>query len=182
MDLDELKYPIGKFDIPEEIDEATIESWIGQLEVFPENLRKLVENLSYDSLEWVYRPKGWSVKQVVHHLADMHMNSFLRFKRTLTEDLPEIETPDIEEWAKTADGSNEEVASSLDLLEGLHKKWVVLLRSLESRDFKKKFLHKRSGRERSLGWLLGLYAWHGDHHIAHIKQAVEKEGDFVWED
>lgn len=179
MDIDILKYPVGKYEAPAEITDEIFEQWILTLQELPEKLKKLVGNLSYDELGLQYRPGGWNVKQVVHHLADSHMNSFIRFKLILTEDNPTIKPYDEGAWAKTADADNEEITESIEILEGLHNRWVMLLKSLKPEHKKRTYFHPEYNREFTLEWMLGLYNWHCKHHLAHIKQAIELEGEFT---
>lgn len=182
MDLELLKYPSGKYKAPDVIDQSVISEWADTLEQLPKNLRKLVETLSYESLDWSYRPKGWTIKQVVHHLADSHLNSFARFKLMMTEDNPTIRPYEQDKWAEMPDANNPEIATSLTILEGVHARLNILLRDLISDDWNRTFYHPEYDRTFTLGWMIGLYAWHSDHHLAHIKQAIEKEGDFTWDD
>ncbi|WP_424963128.1 YfiT family bacillithiol transferase [Ekhidna sp.] len=179
MDLEALKYPVGKYESPAEITEEIFNQWIITIESLPEKLKKLVVNLSYDELELQYRPGSWNVKQIVHHLADSHMNSFIRFKLILTEDNPTIKTYDETAWAKTADADNEEITESIDILQGLHKRWVMLLHSLKDEHKKRTFYHPEYEKQLTLEWMLGLYDWHCRHHLAHIKQAIELQGEFT---
>lgn len=179
MNLEALKFPIGFYEAPAVIDETVISDWVATLKGLPGELRDLVENLSYEHLDWTYRPKGWAVKQVVHHMADSHMNSFARFKIIMTEEKPTIRTYEQDEWAKLPDGSNSEVAASLNILEGVHARLVTLLKDTNADDWNKSFIHPEYDYELTLGWLVGLYAWHSKHHLAHIKQAIENEGDFT---
>lgn len=180
MDLEELKFPIGKYQPPSEINEDLISDWIGVLEKLPSDLQGLVETLSYEDLDLVYRPQGWAIKQVVHHIADSHMNSFIRFKLIMTEEKPTIRPYNQAEWAKMDDANNPEVATSLGILEGVHTRLVTLLKGLSPSDWDRPFIHPEHDGELSLGWMIGLYAWHSQHHLAHIKQAIEKEGDFTF--
>lgn len=179
MDIDKLKYPVGKYEVPAEITDDIFSQWIETLAVLPEHLKKLVGNLSYDELEQQYRPASWSIKQVVHHLADSHMNSFIRFKWILTEDKPTIKTYNEVEWAETIDAANEEILESIDILQGVHNRLVMLLKSLRPDQRKRTFIHPEYGKELSLEWMVGLYAWHSRHHLAHIKRAIELEGEFT---
>lgn len=180
MDLEELKFPIGKYQPPSEINEDLISDWISVLEKLPSDLRGLVETLSYEDLDLVYRPQGWAIKQVVHHIADSHMNSFIRFKLIMTEEKPTIRPYNQAEWAKMDDANNPEVATSLGILEGVHARLVTLLKGLSPSDWDRTFIHPEHDDELSLDWMIGLYAWHSQHHLAHIKQAIEKEGDFTF--
>ena len=172
LNLEELKYPIGRFhfEVPtqEQLDE-----WIDTIETLPEEIKKLVNSLSYEDLESQYRPDGWNIKQVVHHLADSHMNSFIRFKLTLTEDNPTLRPYNEGEWAKTDDASSEDIADSLELLTGLHKRWVTLLKSLQPEEMNRTFVHPEYSNQYNLKWLLCLYNWHCKHHLAHIKLAID---------
>ena len=162
-----LQYPIGKFIRPQTFTEAQIQSWIGDIVTLPEMLRLLVEPFDNLQLEIPYRPDGWTVRQVVHHLADSHLNSYIRFKLALTEDRPTIKPYHQELWAKLPDNSVS-ADISLDLLESLHARWAGLLRAMTFADFKREFMHPETGLV-NLGQTLALYSWHGRHHYAHIK-------------
>jgi len=177
VNLEALKYPVGQYNYLQ-ADKEVINKWITNIEALPQKLKKLVGNLSYEELELQYRPDGWNIKQVVHHLADSHMNSFIRFKLIQTEDNPTIKPYDEAEWAKTEDGSNEDISDSLDLLEGLHKRWSIFLKSREEKDWQKVYTHPEYRAQKTMEWMLGMYDWHCRHHLAHIKQAIEKEGIF----
>ncbi len=182
MELEQLKYPEGKYIAPDVIDQGVITEWADTLENLPKNLRKLVENLSYECLDWAYRPKGWTIKQVVHHLADSHINSFARFKLIMTEDNPTVRPYNEKLWAEMPDANNPEVSTSLMILDGVHERLNILLRDCISDDWNRAFYHPEYEKSFTMGWLIGLYAWHSNHHLAHIKQAIEKEGDFTWDD
>ena len=177
-DLDKLKYPIGEFKKTENISEAQIVKWIEIIEDLPKSLTKLTEGLSVDQLNLPYRPEGWNIKQVVHHLADSHINSFIRFKWTLTEDLPTIKPYFEDRWAKLIDGNDNDLSSSLSLLTGLHIKWSMLLKSLSNEELKREFIHPEHGKRFSLEETIGLYAWHSKHHLKHIEQALKNQGKF----
>jgi hypothetical protein len=176
--LESLKYPIGKFVKPTSISENDIENWIITLENFPSKIKSLTKNLSEEQLNWVYRPEGWSIKQVVHHCADSHMNSFMRFKLALTEDLPTIKPYEEQLWAMLADGNDNDISPSLQIIEGLHKKWVLLLKTFTKKEFSKQFIHPESKRIYTLDEVVGLYAWHCNHHNKHIEQALFYKGEF----
>lgn len=177
-DLNHLKYPIGKFVKPEPILESHILEWIETIEELPKQLSKLTNHLLADELNWPYRPGGWTIKQVVHHLADSHINSFIRFKWTLTEDLPTIKPYFEDRWAKLIDGNDNDLSSSLSLLTGLHTKWSMLLKSLSNEELKLEFIHPEHGKRFSLEETIGLYAWHSKHHLKHIEQALKNQGKF----
>ena len=174
---DELQYPIGHFNTPETIDESQIQSWISDIEALPEDLRPIVERLSESQLDTPYRPGGWTIRQVVHHLPDSHMNGFIRLKWALTEDRPQIKPYFEDRWANLEDYSSVSVSVSLGLLEALHERWVGLLRSLGPEELDRGFIHPESGPTK-LAEHIGAYAWHGRHHLAHIETAVRREGWF----
>ena len=176
IEQEKLKYPIGKYQAPEEISEAQLNGWINDLDILPWKLRQVVEGLADEQLNTPYRPDGWTIRQVVHHIADSHMNAYIRFKLTLTENTPTIKPYDQDGWAQLPDKAAP-VEISLNLIESLHQKWVYLLRSLSDDDLSRSFLHPEGNREIDLCWSLGLYAWHGKHHLAHIKNIVEKAVD-----
>ena len=163
----DLRYPIGKFEFAGEITAAQREQWIREIELLPAKLKEAVVGLSEDQLNLPYREGGWKLRQVVHHLADSHINSYTRFKLALTEETPTIRPYYEDRWAELAD-SKAEIQVSIALLEALHQRWVILLRSLTEADFQKTFYHPESGATTSLGYNLGIYAWHGNHHVAHI--------------
>jgi len=178
VNLETLKYPIGKFIKPNHISEAQIQEWIQTIEDLPETLISVVKGLSIEQLHWPYRPEGWNIKQVVHHLADSHMNSIIRFKLALTEDTPTIKPYHEDRWAKLADDNDDDLRHTLSLLNGLHAKLGILLRSLSKDDLKREFIHPEYGKRYSLEETIGVYAWHSKHHVAHIKQALKYHGKF----
>ncbi len=165
--LEELKYPIGKFKFEGELTEELKNKYIKDYEEAPSLLRNAVEDLNEEQLNTQYRPDGWTVKQVVHHLPDSHMNSFIRFKLTLTEKQPIIKSYDEKLWAKLPDTINTPVSVSLDLFEALQKRFAALLRAVPLDDFKKTFIHPELGLV-ALERNIGVYAWHGKHHVAQI--------------
>lgn len=168
-ELDQLKFPIGHFKKPETIDHETTTAWIDDIAVLPEKLNRLTQNMSKEQLETAYRPGGWTVQQVVHHLADSHMNSFIRFKLALTENTPTIRPYFENRWAEQVDYLDTPIALSISLLTALHARWVILLRSLSEGDLNKTFIHPESNHTFSLKENIGIYAWHGNHHLAHIQ-------------
>jgi len=170
-DLEKLKYPIGKFEKTAIIDQKQLENCINTIEVFPDRLNDEVHNLRESELEKRYRRDGWTIRQVVHHCADSHMNSFIRFKLALTEETPSIKPYHEGLWAEQPDGKNHSIEGSLRLLEGLHARWVYLLRNLSEKDFDKEFFHPGTHSLISLKTNIGIYAWHGEHHLAHIIEA-----------
>lgn len=179
MDSEKLKYPIGKFHFQEAFDESKSSEWISDIEYLPKRIENLVNNLSTEELNFAYRPKGWKIKQVIHHLADSHMNAFIRFKLTLTEDSPIIKPYDEAKWAELEDGTSDDINDSLQLLKALHSKWAKLLKTLnKDDDFQRVYVHPEHNKSFELIEALAMYAWHSNHHLAHVKQALNFKGDF----
>lgn len=171
--LDE-RYPIGKFDFNGEITNEVTSDWIKEIEKLPGLLREAVKGLNKEQLDTPYRSGGWTVRQVVHHLADSHMNAYIRFKLALTEENPVIKPYEEGMWAELPD-CKLSIDVSLELLEALHKRLVFLLLHLSPADMKKTFIHPVSG-EISIGRNIGMYAWHGSHHLAHITSLICRKG------
>lgn len=169
----DLRYPIGPFEWKGESSEDERRQRIERIETAPVRLMAAVQGLSEEQLETAYRPGGWTLRQVVHHVADSHLNSYTRFRLALTEDTPTIKGYDQERWAELSDARTAPVLVSLVLLEALHRRWVQLLRSMTPADFARMFVHSELGRV-SLDRNLALYAWHGDHHTAHITALRER--------
>lgn len=163
--MEDLRYPIGKFQY--EPSAANRKEWIRQISKAPELLKDAIAGLKPDQLETPYRPGGWTVRQVAHHLPDSHMNSYTRFKLALTETEPTIRPYHEDRWAELIDGRTAPVEVSVDLLVALHVRWVILLESLTDQDFFKTFIHPDLGSI-SLEKNTALYAWHGRHHVAQI--------------
>ncbi|MBC8755098.1 putative metal-dependent hydrolase [Kordia sp. YSTF-M3] len=176
MDLEKLKYPIGKIQIPTIITAEHISNWITILENFPVLLENLVTNLSPSQLNTPYRPGGWTIRQVIHHLADSHHNSYTRFKWTLTEDQPVIKTYYEDRWAELFDSKTAPIKLSLDSLKALHAKWTYFLKGLTVADLEQIFIHPDGNEKVSLKENIGIYAWHCNHHYAHIEQLMIREG------
>lgn len=171
---EELRYPIGRYRAPERIGPADRAGWIGEIEALPHNLRGAVTGLNDAQLDTPYRPGGWTVRQVVHHYADSHMNSYLRFKWAVTEQLTTVKTYDEATWAELPDAKTAPVDVSLALLEPLHARWVLLLRSFGEAEFRRKMKHPEWG-EVAVEWLLGQYGWHSRHHVTQINRLRERE-------
>ena len=174
METTDLRYPIGKFSPPDPITPEDVGAWTSDLEALPDDLRQAVCRLNDEQLDTPYRPGGWTVRQVVHHLPDSHLNSFLRFKWALTEDRPLIKAYDEGRWAALPD-SREPVENSLDLLDALHRRWASLLSGLTPEQLRREFVHPDSGPV-TLAETVGAYAWHGRHHLEHILGLVDREG------
>jgi len=171
----DLQYPIGPFTWPADVSADQRRRYIDEIEQAPAHLRTAVTGLTGEQLDTPYRPGGWTVRQVVHHVPDSHLNSYLRFKLALTEDEPTIKPYDQSRWAELADVRMAPVETSLVLLESLHHRWVSLLRSLSEADFARTFRHPEIGIVR-LDRNLALYAWHGRHHVAHITSLGKRMG------
>ena len=166
---EKLRFPIGKYTKPDVISKETLEDWINDLEQFPDRLRIAVKNLSSKQLNTPYRPGGWTGCQVVHHCADSHMNSFIRFKLALTEDKPTIKPYYEDRWANLPDAMDFPIESSLKMIEGVHQRWTYLIKNLTEEELNKVFIHPEHHKEFKLIETIGLYAWHSKHHLAHVK-------------
>jgi hypothetical protein len=173
-DLFDLKYPIGKYAPPKIITENHISDWIASIEQLPDKFIKASKSLTQEQLDTPYRPGGWTLRQVIHHVPDSHVNSYIRFKWALTENNPIIKAYEEASWSELKDTKNAPIDVSLDFLQAIHKKLVVLLKSLSPDELKRTFVHPESGNIISLDWNIGLYAWHGEHHLAHLKLVAGK--------
>ena len=166
--MDDLRFPIGKFQYAGSVDEKQKAAFLNDIAETPERLRAAVKGLSEEQIDTPYRPGGWTVRQVVHHLPDSHMNSYVRFKLALTEDEPTIKPYAEARWAELADNATP-IEVSLTLLDSLHNRWVRLLQSLTPEQWKRAFRHPDMG-PMDLEKALAIYAWHGKHHVAHITE------------
>ena len=169
------RYPIGRFDGKAPADEAERSRFIGDIEETPARLRAAIRGLSEEQLNTPYREGGWTVRQVIHHVPDSHLNSYIRFKLALTEDEPTIKPYMEDRWAQLADSRLTPIETSLTLLDSLHQRWVLLLRSFTAEDWKRSFRHPEMGLL-SLDKTVALYSWHGKHHVAHITALRERKG------
>ncbi|MDN4165750.1 bacillithiol transferase BstA [Cytophagales bacterium LB-30] len=174
MDLELLKYPIGKAQVAARPDSESVKRYLQEIETLPARLKALVDKLNEEQLETPYRPGGWTVRQTVHHLADSHMNAYLRVKWALTEEAPTIKTYDEKAWAELPDANQMSVKLSLELLQNLHQRWVYTLARLDDNQLDRTFIHPVSGAT-TLAKTIGLYAWHGNHHLAHIQNLIIRE-------
>lgn len=170
----DLRYPIGRYTFPQDVPPATLRGWIDEIERFPGDFRREVEGLTARQLATPYRPGGWTLRQVVHHVPDSHLNAYVRCKWTLTEDNPQIKTYLEDRWAELPDTAAAEPAFSLALLDAVHARWVILLRGLEPAAFDRTFRHPEWGTV-SLATLVGVYAWHGPHHLAHLRLVTDPD-------
>src|ERR1700693_3804300 len=173
--MNDLRYPIGKFAYQGSPTPDQREELLQQIEQAPARLRAAVKGLSQQQLDTPYRPEGWTVCQVAHHVPDSHLNAYIRFKLALTEDAPTIKPYAEDRWAQLADTQATPVEVSLTLLDSLHDRWVRLLRSLTPEEWKRTFRHPDLGAM-TLEKTLALYAWHGRHHVTHITSLRERSG------
>jgi uncharacterized damage-inducible protein DinB len=171
----DLRYPVGTFQPTGQINDAERRALIHQIADAPARLREAVQGLTEEQLETPYRPEGWTVRQVVHHLPDSHMHAYIRFKLAITEQEPTVKPYEQQLWAQLADAKSASVELSLALFNALHQRWVLFLKSLKPSDFSRTYNHPESGVS-SLDRLLQLYAWHGRHHVAHITSLRERMG------
>ena len=176
QELFNLKYPIGKFSAPADINAELIKSCVTDIATFPGRLRNEVAGLSPAQLDIPYRPGGWTIRQVVHHCADSHMNSWMRFKLALTEDKPVIKPYFEDRWADLPDSKIMNIEPALLLLDALHTKWVFLLQSLTNTDLLRVFVHPEHDKKYRLDVVITLYAWHCNHHLAHISSLRSRQG------
>ncbi|MFD2612946.1 YfiT family bacillithiol transferase [Paenibacillus gansuensis] len=171
----DLRYPIGTFESKGPVSAAQRGEWLESISALPGLVRQAVEGLTEEQLDTPYRPEGWTVRQVVHHLADSHMNSFIRFKLALTEEEPVIKPYEEQLWAELPDAKQLPVDISLRLLDSLHNRWTTLLHSLGESEWQRTLRHPASGMH-TLEHMLGMYAWHGRHHTAQITGLLERNG------
>jgi uncharacterized damage-inducible protein DinB len=174
-DQESLRYPIGRFEPPLHVASEMRRDFIAKIAAVPDQLRAAVASLSPGQLDTPYRPGGWTVRQVVHHVADSHMHAYLRFKWAVTEEKPTIKPYDEKQWAELADAHTGDILVSLALLEAVHTRWVLFLRSLDETQFMREFHHPELG-DVPLWRNLALYAWHGRHHVAHITSLRRRMG------
>ena len=174
MTLEQLKFPIGKFEKPMTITRDDLLKWISDISTFPTRIKNEVNNLTDQQLDTHYRPEGWTIRQVVHHCADSHMNSLIRFKLTLTEDKPTVKPYYEERWAELADSKNMQIEPSLKMIEGIHERMTVLLNNLAESDYSKIFIHPEHGKYFRIDENIGIYAWHCNHHLAHITETKKR--------
>jgi uncharacterized damage-inducible protein DinB len=171
----DLRYPIGQFKLNGQPTEQQIKEFINDIELAPSRLRTALAGLSQQQLQTPYRPGGWTVRQVAHHVPESHMNAYVRMKLALTEENPTIKPYDEARWAETPEVPKTPIEVSLTLLESLHQRWVTLLKALGPADLSRTFIHPESGPW-TVGKYVALYAWHGKHHVAHITSLRERMG------
>lgn len=173
--MDDLRYPIGQFKMDNENSGAMRNKWINEIANAPRELRKALHGLTPEHIDTPYRPNGWTVRQVVHHLADSHLNGYIRFKLALTEEEPSIKPFFEDRWATLEDYCVTDIETSVLLLEVLHKRWVTIIQSLAPENFDRTYTNPEAG-SLTLNTALSLYAWHGKHHIAHITSLRKRKG------
>jgi len=164
-----LRYPIGNFNPPADITPGLIRVWVRDIEKFPFDLRNLVRNYTSKQLNTPYRPGGWTARQVIHHVADSHMNAYIRFKWALTEDNPTIKFYHEDRWAELPEAKSAPTEISMALLDALHQRWVLMLDQMSDADFQKVFTHPANKTTKSLAFYTGMYSWHGKHHLEHVR-------------
>jgi hypothetical protein len=173
--IDDLRYPIGRFSPPSVPDADARRRAIADIEALPARMREAVAGLSDAQLDTPYRPEGWTVRQVVHHVADSHLNAFIRLKLALTEAAPRITPYDEKAWAELAD-ARLPIAVSLDLLASVHARWIALYAGMDEGHFTRTFVHPEYPEPQTLGRQIQMYSWHSRHHAAHITALRQREG------
>jgi hypothetical protein len=163
-----LRYPIGKFSPKESYTAEDVKANIARIEALPAKVESIASKLTPAQIETTYRDGGWTARQVMHHMADSHMNAYIRFKWTLTEETPTIKAYNEKAWAETPEIKIDPMIS-VTFLKALHTKWVALLKNIPAQDLSKQFVHPETGKHQSLERLIALYAWHGEHHLGHLQ-------------
>src|SRR5215213_6311095 len=171
----DLRFPTGRFQRPASLDADARTRAIDVIAATPARLREAVRGLTDKQIDTEYRPGGWTVRQVAHHVPDSHLNAYIRFKLALTENEPTIKPYDEGRWAELVDSKVVPIATSLSLLDAVHERWVAILRAMSASDFERLLVHPETGRQR-LDQVLALYAWHGPHHVAHVTSLRERMG------
>lgn len=166
------RYPVGKFTADDDVTPAKRRAWIAEVDALPRNVRAALAALPAPALDTPYREGGWTARQVVHHLADSHLNAYFRIKLALTEDSPAIKTYEEQLWAELPDGKTADPSLSLSILDGVHQRMTILLESLTPEQFARVAQHPQWGRI-TVDWIIQMYAWHCRHHLAHIGLAAE---------
>ena len=174
MEMEKLKYPIGKFIAPELYTKKYIATKIEEIATFPERLKKETQHLNTEQLDTPYRPGGWTIRQVIHHCAESHMNCYIRIKWTLTEETPTIKYYHENLWSDLEDSKTMPIEPTIQLLEGLHYRLAYIMNRLTDKDLEKSFIHPENGLHFKLKEIIGTYAWHGNHHLAHITELKKK--------
>ena len=169
LTLEQLKYPIGRFEAPETITSEDRKKWISSIQKLPQELLAMTESWNVGQWKTPYRPGGWTAQQLVHHIADSHMNSIIRFKLGITENNPTIKPYDQDAWAHMHDVAELPASVSLQIIDGVHQRFVYVLNNMSDDDFKRTIFHPEMNKTISLEKMLALYGWHSDHHYMHLK-------------
>jgi hypothetical protein len=175
-DIEFLKYPIGKFQLTESLDSSSVKYAIDVIRNFPQLIFSVVSPLSIQELDTPYRPGGWTVRQLIHHCADSHINAYIRFKLALTEENPVIKPYDEAAWANLQDAKLP-IESSLQIIKAVHLKWTVLLESMKPEDFERTYYHPEKKKSQNLAEVTQLYSWHSQHHFAHVQHLILRNFD-----
>ncbi len=173
--MEDLRYPIGQFEHDGAVSRDELAGWIDEIAALPSAMREAVSGLSEAQLDTPYRPDGWTIRQVVHHVPDSHMNAYIRCKWAVTEDEPTIKAYYEDRWAELDDGRTSPIEPSLQLLDAVHARWAILLRTFTPELWQRRFKHPESGVQQ-LDRMIGMYVWHGKHHVAHITSLRGREG------
>lgn len=168
-------FPLGKYQ-PQPYSEKQKQDWLNDIKFLPQSLENAVLNLDAAQLDTPYREGGWTVKEVIHHVADSHMNAYIRFKLGLTENNPTIKPYEQELWAQLSDSKNMPINISLTLLHALHARWYEVLRHIQDPEWERTVFHPEQQKTMTLWYLLGMYAWHGLHHTAHVTELRKRKG------
>ncbi len=171
--LEKLRFPIGRFEAPETYSNELVQQYISEIRALPQQLRQATAGFSDQQLETIYRPEGWTRRQVVHHLADSHLNSYIRFKLALAEDHPTIRPYNEAVWAELPDGKSAPIDLSLDILDAIHRRWVLVLEYITPEQRKRTFFHPEYKATWSIEMAMAFYAWHGKHHLKHVIMNME---------
>ncbi|ASW73658.1 hydrolase [Chryseobacterium piperi] len=174
--LEQKKFPIGQFEKPNYICDIELDKYMKVIKIFPERLKDLIEDFTDDQLDTPYREGGWTVRQLINHIADSHINSFIRFKLALTEDNPTIKPYDEAKWAELQDSISMPVKPAMRMIKGTHQRWHVLLKTLTNKQFERTFHHPENNQDYDLRYYLAFYAWHCHHHFAHIENLKKEKG------
>ncbi|WP_317898947.1 YfiT family bacillithiol transferase [Aurantibacillus circumpalustris] len=174
--MEDLKYPIGQYKVPEIFSTEILNPYIETIKKFPHNLKSAIQGMNVSQLNTPYRPEGWTVAQVVNHCADSHINALIRLKLALTENTPIIKPYQEALWAELAGGNDTSLQNAFQILEGVHAKLGIVLDSLTEEQWLRGYIHPEKNREVKLNEFAGSYAWHGEHHLAHITELKKKMG------
>ena len=174
-ELEKLKYPIGKFEWEPKMSKKRFEFHKKKITDYPNILEEEIKDCTIADLKKTYRPGGWQVAQIIHHLADSHTHNYIRFKQALLVNTPTIMDYKPADWASTADATFKDISGSLQMIKGIHKRWSILLNSIELENLDRSYFHPNREKKYPLHVVLALYSWHGDHHLEHIKSAFKSE-------